>query len=114
MTMGKDNISIQGDMAKAFVLAYKTFVSKYWPDNPPPLEYFRNSFFSPAALKIFAESQADVFIEIARTVGPQGISIEKTQEMLELGSRFFPALDLNTVYKWRQDAWNNAKKENGQ
>jgi Family of unknown function (DUF5995) len=105
---------IQGDMAKAFVLAYETFVSKYCPDNPPPLEYFRNSFFSPAALIIFAESQADMFIEIARTVGPQGVSIEKTQEMLELGSRVFPALDLNTVYRWRQDAWDNAKKEIGQ
>ena len=105
---------IQGDMAKAFVLAYKTFVSKYCPDNPPPLEYFRNSFLVPLPLKIFAESQADMFIEIARTVGPQGVSIEKTQEMLELGSRVFPALDLDTVYEWRQDAWDNAKKEIGQ
>ena len=102
---------IQGDMTKAFVSTYKTFVSKYCPVNPPPMEYFRNSFFSPAALKIFAESQADMFIEIASTVGPQGVSIEKTQEMLELGSRVYPALDLNTVYKWRQVAWDNAKKE---
>ncbi len=105
---------IQGDIAKAFVLAYKTFVSKYCPDNPPPLEYFRNSFFSPAALKIFSESQADMFTEIARTVGPQGVSIEKAQKMLEMGSRIFPALDLNTVYEWREDAWDNAKKELGQ
>lgn len=64
---------IQGDMAKAFVLAYKTFVSKYCPDNPPPLEYFHESFFGPAALKLFPESQGDIFTEIARTVGPQGV-----------------------------------------
>ena len=102
---------IQGDMAKAFVLAYKTFVSKYCPDNPPPLEYFHESFFGPAALKVFPESQGDIFTEIARTVGPQGVSIEKTKTLLLQGSNIFHALDLDTVYEWRQDAWDNAKKE---
>ena len=102
---------IQGDMAKAFVLAYKTFVSKYCPDNPPPLEYFHESFFGPAALKVFPESQGDIFTEIARTVGPQGVSIEKTKTLLLQGSNIFQALDLDTVYEWRQDAWDNAKKE---
>ncbi len=75
---------IQGDMAKAFVLAYKTFVSKHCPDNPPPLEYFHESFFGPAALKIFPESQGDIFTEIART-GPQGVSIEKTKNIVTSG-----------------------------
>ena len=99
-------------MAKAFVLAYKTFVSKYCPDNPPPLEYFHESFFGPAsALKVFPESQGDIFTEIARTVGPQGVSIEKTKTLLLQGSNIFHALDLDTVYEWRQDAWDNAKKE---
>ena len=61
---------IQGDMAKAFVVAYETFVSKYCPDKPPPLEYFRESFFGPAPLKVFPESQGDMFTEIARTSRP--------------------------------------------
>ena len=69
------------------------------------------SFFGPAALKVFPESQGDIFTEIARTVGPQGVSIEKTKTLLLQGSNIFHALDLDTVYEWRQDAWNNAKKE---
>jgi hypothetical protein len=105
---------IQGDMPKAFVQAYKSFTAKYCPDNPPPLDYFREGFFSPNALKVFPESQATLFTEIARTIGPVGLSTEKTQLALELGSRGLSGLDLETVYKWREDAWNAAKKELGQ
>ena len=61
---------IQGDMAKAFVLAYKTFVHKYCPDNPPPLESLHRDFLARAPLKVFPESQGDIFTEIARTVQP--------------------------------------------
>jgi hypothetical protein len=104
---------IQGDIAKAFVLAYKSFISKYCPANPPPLEYFRADFFSPAALKVFPESQATMFTEIARImrpVGPGGISVEKMQLALGIGSKYF-GISLDTVYKWREDAWEQAKRE---
>ena len=100
---------IQGDMAKAFVLAYMTFVSKYCPDNPPLQEYFHESFFGPAALKVFPESQGDIFTEIARTVGLQGVSIEKTKTLLLQGSNIFHALDLDMAYDWRQDPCTTAK-----
>ena len=49
---------IQGDMAKAFVLAYKTFVSKYCPDNPPPLEYFHESFLARLPSRCFLKAKA--------------------------------------------------------
>jgi len=49
--------------------------------------------------------------EIARTVGPQGVSVEKTKTLLLQGSNIFPVLDLETAYKWRQDAWDAAKKD---
>ena len=100
---------IQGDMAKAFVLAYKTFVSKYCPDNPPPLEYFHESFFGPVALTVFPESQGDIFTEIARTVGPQGVSIEKTKTLLLQGSNIFHAIYLDIAYGWRQEPCSTAK-----
>jgi hypothetical protein len=102
---------IQGDMPKAFVQAYKSFTAKYCPNNSLPLDYFRDSFFSPSALKVFPESQASLFTEIARTIGPVGLSTEKTQLALELGSRGLSGLDLKTVYKWREEAWDAARKD---
>jgi hypothetical protein len=101
---------IQGDMPKAFVQAYKSFVSKYCPNNPPTLDYFRSSFFGPAALKIFPESQAGLFLELARIFRPPGTSIEQTQLGIRIGSEIFNGLDINTVYKWREQAWEDAKK----
>lgn len=104
---------IQGDMPQAFVLAYKSFTNKYCPASPPPLEYFRSSFFSPAALKIFPESQATMFTEISRvmnTKAPFSPSIETGQLGLGIGAKYF-GLGMDTVFKWREDAWNKAKME---
>ena len=106
---------IQGDMPQAFVLAYKSFTNKYCPANPPPLEYFRSAFFSPAALKVFPESQATMFTEISRvmnTKAPFSPSIEKGQLGLGIGAKYF-GLSMDTVFKWREDAWNQAKMELG-
>jgi hypothetical protein len=52
-----------------------------------------------------------LFTEIARTIGPVGLSTEKTQLALELGSRGLSGLDLKTVYKWREEAWDAARKD---
>ena len=104
---------IQGDMPQAFVLAYKSFTNKYCPASPPPLEYFRSSFFSPAALKIFPESQATMFTEISRvmnTKAPFSPSIETGQLGLGIGAKYF-GLGMDTVFKWREDAWSKAKME---
>jgi hypothetical protein len=106
---------IQGDMSKALVLAYKSFTNKYCPANPPPLEYFRSDFFGPSALKIFPESQATMFTEISRvmnTKAPFSPSIEKGQLGLGIGAKYF-GLSMDTVFKWREDAWNQAKMELG-
>ena len=106
---------IQGDMPQAFVLAYKSFTNKYCPANPPPLEYFRSAFFSPAALKVFPESQATMFTEISRvmnTKAPFSPSIEKGQLGLGIGAKYF-GLSMDTVFKWRENAWNQAKMELG-
>jgi len=106
---------IQGDMPQAFVLAYKSFTNKYCPANPPPLEYFRSSFFSPAALKVFPESQATMFTEISRvmnTKAPFSPSIETGQLGLGIGAKYF-GLSMDTVFKWRENAWNQAKIELG-
>ena len=106
---------IQGDMPQAFVLAYNSFTKKYCPANPPPLEYFRSAFFSPAALKVFPESQATMFTEISRvmnTKAPFSPSIEKGQLGLGIGAKYF-GLSMDTVFKWREDAWNQAKMELG-
>jgi hypothetical protein len=107
---------IQGDMSKAFVLTYKSFTDKYCPANPPPLEYFRSAFFSPTALKVFPESQATMFTEISRvmqTKAPFSPSIETGQLGLGLGAKYF-GLKMDTVFKWRENAWEQAKKELGQ
>ena len=107
---------IQGDMHRAFVLAYKSFTNKYCPASPPPLEYFRSAFFSPAALKVFPESQAAMFTEISRvfqTKAPFGPSIETGQLGLGVGSKYF-GLSMDTVFKWRENAWEQAKSELGQ
>jgi len=104
---------IKGDIAKAFVLAYKSFTNKYCPANPPPLEYFRSDFFSPTALKIFPESQATMFTEISRvmhTKAPFSPSIETGQLGLGIGSKYF-GLSMDTVFKWREDAWKQTKNE---
>ncbi len=107
---------IQGDMHRAFVLAYKSFTNKYCPASPPPLEYFRSAFFSPAALKVFPESQAAMFTEISRvfqTKAPFSPSIETGQLGLGVGSKYF-GLSMDTVFKWRENAWAQAKNELGQ
>jgi hypothetical protein len=106
---------IQGDMPQAFVLAYKSFTNKYCPANPPPLEYFRSGFFSPAALKVFPESQATMFTEISRvmnTKAPFSPSIETGQLGLGIGAKYF-GISMDTVFKWRENAWNQAKIELG-
>ena len=107
---------IQGDMHQAFVLAYKSFTNNYCPASPPPLEYFRSAFFSPAALKVFPESQATMFTEISRvlqTKAPFSPSIETGQLGLGIGSKYF-GLSMDTVFKWREAAWAQAKNELGQ
>jgi hypothetical protein len=104
---------IQRDMPQAFVLAYKSFTNKYCPANPPPLEYFRSDFFSPAALNVFPESQATMFTEISRvlhTKAPFSPSIETGQLGLGIGAKYF-GLSMGTVFKWREDAWEQAKRQ---
>jgi len=106
---------IQGDLSKAFVMSYKSFTNKYCPANPPPLDYFRTDFFGPVALKIFPESQATIFTEISRvlhTKAPFSPSIETGQLALGIGSKYF-GLSMDTVFKWREDAWAKAKMELG-
>ena len=48
---------IQGDIHMAFVQAYKSFTNKYCSDNPPPLDYFRGSFFNKNAEEVFFKAQ---------------------------------------------------------
>jgi hypothetical protein len=110
---------IRFDMPQALVIAYKSFTNKYCPANPPPLDYFRSDFFSPAALKIFARSQAGMYTEIYRVLQPNAPftpSIEKGQLILGIGSEseFVPGLKMKHVLQGREDAWEQAKKELGQ
>ena len=46
------------------------------------------------------------------TKAPFSPSIEKGQLGLGIGAKYF-GLSMDTVFKWREDAWNQAKMELG-
>ncbi|HTS30137.1 MAG TPA: DUF5995 family protein [Bryobacteraceae bacterium] len=101
---------INGDMANALVEAWKTFDAKY--SGVPKLDAFHGDFFERNK-PIFVKVRTDLINEVVNrgtglatmmrgTVNPTFAS--DMADKLNLG------LKVDDIYKWREDAWQNAKK----
>jgi len=94
---------INGDMAEALVQAYRTYVAKYYPENPPPFNTFKNDFFDINKV-IFEGVRADFLKEVQRRTHISGIEVK-------IGDKLFKTLDVEEIYEMRAKAWEKAQTE---
>jgi hypothetical protein len=103
---------IQGDMATALVRTYRSYVAKYCLTSPPPLDTFSPDFFDRNRM-VFERAQAS-FLLHASQLGPFPVGPEFGQYLFAVGARATGSLDLDEVFRWRKQAWADAKGRLGQ
>lgn len=99
---------IKGDMAPSLEKAYRTFSVKY--TGVPPFDTFKQDFFDRNR-PIFAKVRETLVNELVnrgmglatfgKSVDPSFAS--KAAEVVNMG------LNIDEIYKWREDAWRTAK-----
>ena len=104
---------IKGDMAPSLEKAYRTFSAKY--TGVPPFDTFKQDFFDRNR-PIFAKVQVTLVNELVnrgmgfavfgKSVDPNFAS--KAAEVMNMG------LNIDEIYRWREDAWKTAKLKLGQ
>ena len=95
---------IQGDMATALEQAYRT----YSADPKPPFNDFYKDFFSTNR-PIFDIAKAQFFLDVAQKA-PFPFRPELSQFIMGTGDQLGAGgLDINEVYRWRDNAWNTAR-----
>jgi len=104
---------IKVDMAPSLEKAYRTFSAKYI--GVPPLDTFKQDFFD-RNMPIFAKVRLDLLHELVnwgmglamngKFVDPNFAS--KAAVVMNMG------LNTGEIYKWRDDAWREAKRRLGQ
>lgn len=103
---------VQADMATALERAYRSYVAKYCLAPAPRFEDFRSDFFESNRL-VFERAKASLLLEASR-FGPLPVGPELEQFLFATGEPFAGGLDINEVYRWREQAWAEAKRRLGQ
>jgi hypothetical protein len=103
---------IKGDMATALERTYRSYVSKYCPSPAPRFDEFRSDFFE-VNRSVFDRAKADFLLEAARfsflPVGP-----ELGQFLFAVGEPLVGGLNVDEVYRWRDQVWTEARRRLGQ
>jgi hypothetical protein len=103
---------IQGDMATALERAYRSYVAKYCLSPPPRLDDFKPDFFETNRI-VFDRAKADLLLDAAR-FGPFPVGPEFGQFLFAVGEPLAGGLDVNEVYRWREQVWASVKRRLGQ
>jgi Family of unknown function (DUF5995) len=103
---------VQGDMAVALELAYRSYVTKYCLSPPPRFDDFRGDFFERNRL-VFDRAKAD-FLLHASQFSPFPVGPELGQFLFAVGEPLAGGLDVDEVYRWRDAAWAQARRRLGQ
>jgi len=104
---------IQGDMDKALVRSYQSYVAKYSLTGIT-LDTFKDDFLIRNR-PVFVKVQAEFFLEISNLSTFPGRP-EVGQYIIGVGQRsgVGGGLDLDEVFQWRELAWESAKRILGQ
>jgi Family of unknown function (DUF5995) len=103
---------ILGDMVAALERAYRSYVRKYCLDPPPRLDDFRSDFFDTNRI-VFERAKADLLLDAAR-FSPFPFRPEIGQFLFAKGEPLAGGLDVNEVYRWREQVWAETKRRLGQ
>jgi hypothetical protein len=110
---------VQGDMATALELAYRSYVDKYCLSPPPRFDEFRPDFFKMDSI-VFKHSQAAFILHLSHfgpgfAIGSKPRGLEVGQFLFGVGARRVPgSLDIGLVDQWRDIAWSEARRRLGQ
>ncbi len=103
---------IQGDMAAALEQAYRSYTTKYCLTSLR-FDDLKGDFFETNH-RIFETVTASFFLEMSRR-SPLPLSPEMGQFVIGTGARYGAGgLDIDEVYRWREAAWQEAKRRLGQ
>jgi hypothetical protein len=109
---------VQGDMATALELAYRSYVDKYCLSPPPRFDEFRPDFFKMDSI-VFKHSQAAFILHLSHfgpgfAIGSKPRGLEVGQFLFGVGARRVPgSLDIGLVDQWRDIAWSEARRRLG-
>jgi outer membrane protein OmpA-like peptidoglycan-associated protein len=103
---------VRGDMAIALELAYRSYVTKYCLAPPPRFDDFKPDFFV-LNRKVFERAQGAFLLHLPQ-FGPFPVGPEWGQFLFAQGQSIVGGLDLNEVFRWREDAWQTARRRLGQ
>jgi hypothetical protein len=103
---------VQGDMATALERTYRSYVAKYCLSPAPRFDDFRPDFFEGNRM-VFERAKASLLLEASR-FGPLPVGPELGQFLFAKGEPLAGGLDINEVYRWREQAWAEAKRRLGQ
>jgi hypothetical protein len=103
---------IQGDMATALEQAYRSYVAKYCLAPAPRFDEFKPDFFTVNRI-VFERAQASFLLHLSQ-LGPSPVGPEWGQFLFAQGQGLVGGLDLNEVFRWREDAWLTARRRLGQ
>jgi hypothetical protein len=103
---------VQADMATALERTYRSYVAKYCLAPAPRLDEFRSDFFEGNRI-VFERAKASLLLEASR-FGPLPVGPELGQFLFAKGEPLAGGLDINEVYRWREQAWAEAKRRLGQ
>lgn len=103
---------IQGDMATAVERTYRSYVAKYCLAPAPRLDDFRSDFFESNRI-MFERAKASLLLEASR-FGPLPVGPELGQFLFAKGEPLAGGLSVDEVYRWREQAWAEAKRRLGQ
>ena len=103
---------VRGDMATALERTYRSYVAKYCLAPPPRFDEFRSDFFERNRI-VFERAKASLLLEASR-FGPLPVGPELGQFLFAKGEPFAGGLNIDEVYRWREQAWAEAKRRLGQ
>ena len=103
---------IQGDMAVALERAYRSYVAKYCLTPAPKFDDFKPDFFERNR-RVFERAQASLLLHLSQ-LGPFPVGPEWGQFLFAQGQAVIGALDLDEVFRWREEAWRTARRRLGQ
>ena len=104
---------VKGDMAEALARAYRSYSAKYCVTRP--LDDYHDDFFvrnKPIFEKVKL-SLVNELINRGRGFAMWGKSVDP-KVAARAGDIMKVGLDVDEVYKWRETAWQEAKKKLGQ
>lgn len=102
---------IQGDMATALERTYRSYTAKYCLGSPR-FDDFRPDFFAANRI-VFERAKADFLLHVSQ-YGPLPVGPEMGQFLFAMGEPLAGGLEVGEVYRWRDAAWVEARRQLGQ